>query len=404
MKTYQKSDIAKIADKYYTLIKWVIVFLAVLLAFNTFFYGDTQEGGARINNPGGTGDANTEDILWEENLAGDVILKDITDLVGIGTDDPQSGLDVDGDTMLFAGTFDHVHETNGLLRFNISNPSLGPNANTFITAAAEIEPGVFNFADTATSTDPARVTVGISGVNSSGGNPFDSGRTPFIIGISESRDLFIANAYNDGFKWVSNSSDDGQGGNIDTLAAHLTATGTMTLLADAIVADDPYDSSWDGLMSVPTKNAVYDKIESLNGDISVKATKTSDQSIPRITITKITWDSEKYDTDDMHDNATNNTRITFNTAGKYSILAQAEWEISNEGFRFLEIIKNGAGSGIARVRYVAEAASENIIAYVGEFEVGDYIELQVFQDTGGGLDFKSGTGVMDTYLEVHKIN
>lgn len=138
-------------------------------------------------------------------------------------------------------------------------------------------------------------------------------------------------------------------------------------------------------------------------DISCKATKTTDQAIPRITTTTITWNSELYDTDSMHDNSTNNSRITIKTAGKYSILAQAEWGINSGGFRFLDMIKNGT-DGIARVRYQADNASENIISYVGEFAVNDYIELNVFQDTGGDLDFESGTGVENTYLEAHKIN
>jgi hypothetical protein len=35
----------------------------------------------------------------------------------------------------------------------------------------------------------------------------------------------------------------------------------------------------------------------------------------------IAWDAEDYDTDAMHDNATNNTRITFATAGIYRVTA-----------------------------------------------------------------------------------
>ena len=186
---------------------------------------------------------------------------------------------------------------------------------------------------------------------------------------------------------------------------------TINPLANLIIAghirleDDIYDSSWDGLEEAPTKNAVFDKIESLSmvTDISVKVTKTTDQSIVRNTLTMVTWDSEKYDTDDMHDNVTNNSRITFNTAGKYSVLAQSEWGINSGGFRFMDIMKNGVDS-IARVRNLAENASEHNIAFVGEFAVGDYIQLEVFQDTGGNLDFESGAILENTYLEAHKIN
>ena len=116
-----------------------------------------------------------------------------------------------------------------------------------------------------------------------------------------------------------------------------------------------------------------------------------------------TWDEELYDTDGMHDTVTNNSRITFKTAGKYSISAQSEWGINSGGFRFMDIIKNGVDS-IARVRDLAENASEHNIAFVGEFAVNDYIELIVFQDTGGNLDFEAGAMLENTYLEAHKIN
>jgi len=138
-------------------------------------------------------------------------------------------------------------------------------------------------------------------------------------------------------------------------------------------------------------------------DISCKVTKTTNQSIPRIIMTTINWDSELYDTDSMHDNVTNNSRITIKTPGKYSISAQSEWGINSGGFRFLEIIKNGVDS-IARVRDLADNASEHNIVFVGEFAVNDYIELIVFQDTGGNLDFEAGALLKNTYLEAHKIN
>jgi len=154
----------------------------------------------------------------------------------------------------------------------------------------------------------------------------------------------------------------------------------------------------------PQDAATKDYVDSSSAtDISCKVTKTADQSIPRITLTMVTWDSEEYDTDEMHDNVTNNSRITFNTAGKYSVLAQSEWEVNSGGFRFMDIMKNGVDS-IARVRNLADNASEHNIAFVGEFAVGDYIELEVFQDTGGSLDFESGAILENTYLEAHKIN
>lgn len=142
-------------------------------------------------------------------------------------------------------------------------------------------------------------------------------------------------------------------------------------------------------------------------DISCKVTKSSDQSIPNTSFTAITWDQESYDTDSMHDNVINNSRITINTAGKYSILAQAEWANNNSGVRQLQIRKNGTETlGMTRVAD-NQAGAEGIIAVVGDFAVNDYIELRVWQNSGGNLNFTTGFGgdfLLETYLEAHKIN
>ena len=49
--------------------------------------------------------------------------------------------------------------------------------------------------------------------------------------------------------------------------------------------------------------------------------KSAGQSIGT-TLTAVTFDTESFDTDTMHDNVTNNTRITFTTAGYYEVNAQ----------------------------------------------------------------------------------
>ena len=64
----------------------------------------------------------------------------------------------------------------------------------------------------------------------------------------------------------------------DNASAAITG-GSITGLTTFSVTDDAYGSGWDGSTAVPTKNAVYDKIESLGtlsngdkGDITVSTT------------------------------------------------------------------------------------------------------------------------------------
>jgi hypothetical protein len=46
--------------------------------------------------------------------------------------------------------------------------------------------------------------------------------------------------------------------------ANVTLSGSMTVTGDVTVADEAYGSGWNGVTEVPTKNAVYDKIETLS--------------------------------------------------------------------------------------------------------------------------------------------
>jgi hypothetical protein len=140
-------------------------------------------------------------------------------------------------------------------------------------------------------------------------------------------------------------------------------------------------------------------------DISCKVTKSSNQSISNSTFTTITWDQENYDTDSMHDNVTNNSRITIKTAGKYSILAQSEWASNSTGLRILQIRKNGVDTvGYSRIGSGQGGANDEVI-FVGDLAVNDYLELRVWQNSGGALDFRSGgVELLETYLEAHKIN
>ena len=134
-------------------------------------------------------------------------------------------------------------------------------------------------------------------------------------------------------------------------------------------------------------------------DISCKLTNTTNQSIPNNSLTMITWDTEEYDTDGMHTGS--DTEIVIQTAGKYHVTAQVMWADNNTNSRFISIHVNGAR--VASVRRTAFFSSEDGVDWSGELEVNDTIELQVYQDSGGSLDFDH-TGSTKPYLEAHKIN
>lgn len=132
-------------------------------------------------------------------------------------------------------------------------------------------------------------------------------------------------------------------------------------------------------------------------DISCKLTNTTDQNIPNNSLQMVMWDTEEYDTDDMHSSG---SVITIKTAGKYQITAQGCWDDSDDGSRFIAIFVNGGR--VATNRRKADGLSEDSVTYAGDFAINDTIQLQVYQDSGGTRKFANASGTTKPYLEAHK--
>lgn len=96
------------------------------------------------------------------------------------------------------------------------------------------------------------------------------------------------------------------------------------------------------------------------------------------------FNTERWDTDGMHDNAVNNSRITINTAGKYEIGASIE--VSNSGttmWVFVGILRNGATYVVAQAPTVVGNTGYVSLSCVIDGVVGDYYEVIVFQSNTG---------------------
>jgi hypothetical protein len=107
----------------------------------------------------------------------------------------------------------------------------------------------------------------------------------------------------------------------------------------------------------------------------------------------LTFNSERYDTDNIHDPSTNPDafRLICRTAGKYLIVANVEWAPNASGTRQITIRLNGA-TGIGAVMSPASPAglpTKQIATTIYDLAVNDYLELAVYQDSGGLLDIVS---------------
>ncbi len=99
----------------------------------------------------------------------------------------------------------------------------------------------------------------------------------------------------------------------------------------------------------------------------------------------LTWDGELYDTDDIHDNAVNNSRLTVPPGfTKVRLNAAITWTINNTNGRILSFKKNGANFvGMSQHYKMARKESmDSIASGVIECIGGDYFEVRCFQDSG----------------------
>lgn len=126
--------------------------------------------------------------------------------------------------------------------------------------------------------------------------------------------------------------------------------------------------------------------------------KTSGQSVSTSNVTALTFDSEDYDTDTIHDNATNNTRLTVPTGvTKVRLSGQTVTSGISTGQFDVFIYKNGAaftpGSATSRLRHSGTSTNpaQNVTSSIISVASGDYFELMVAQYTGGAVTYGSTT-------------
>lgn len=113
------------------------------------------------------------------------------------------------------------------------------------------------------------------------------------------------------------------------------------------------------------------------------------QTIADNTSTIATHNGEDFDTDGMHDNASNTGRATIRTAGVFLFVMTNEWADNTTGRRACESILNGstrtAFTDFGSPGAVGGQAKFQLV-HTRYYAVNDYLEQQVYQNSGGNLD------------------
>jgi hypothetical protein len=120
---------------------------------------------------------------------------------------------------------------------------------------------------------------------------------------------------------------------------------------------------------------------------------SANQTISNTTDTYLAFNSERFDTDAFHDTSTNNSRLTIPTGlgGKYVISCNVRAP-SASGLFQLTIKKNGTTSiAVATIPFVGGYTLFGALtSTVVSLSAGDYVQAQVYQETGGNLDVLTG--------------
>ena len=118
------------------------------------------------------------------------------------------------------------------------------------------------------------------------------------------------------------------------------------------------------------------------------------QNVSTATATKLTWDTEAYDTTAYHDTGTNPERLTIPTTGKYRVSAGGFFGFTDVTEFDLWITLNnstGIGNSIAGQSLHNQTAGKAVnLSFDREFTASDYIEAYCYHDNGSTRAFTNG--------------
>jgi hypothetical protein len=138
-------------------------------------------------------------------------------------------------------------------------------------------------------------------------------------------------------------------------------------------------STWQGLLKVIFKDGA-------------RATTPTPINISTATPTIIGWSAENYDSNGLHDNFTNNSRITCQVAGKYILSAQIKMNTAISNSILIELLLNGTTVIAAQAQAGILGVPPYLnLATVYNFNQGDYVQVRLSHTSGITEDIDSGS-------------
>ena len=132
-----------------------------------------------------------------------------------------------------------------------------------------------------------------------------------------------------------------------------------------------------------------------------RLTRSTDLSVNDQTATPVGFDTESYDVGGLHDNVTNNSRVTIAVAGKYLITGivtfdaggqtiAAGWRLGGVTEYWGETVTPAAGGEEGRA----------VVVDVPSLAAGNYAEMIVWQNSGGAKDLVGAETFFTVKLQI----
>lgn len=122
---------------------------------------------------------------------------------------------------------------------------------------------------------------------------------------------------------------------------------------------------------------------------SCRLKKTAVQSYATGAFTSVDWEAEDWDTDAIHDNAVNKSRMTCKTAGKYYVWASLDWAANVTGIRAVYFKVSGGAfvhTGLSVPASTGATDTDMFCAMEVQLAVNDYVEVAGNQNSGAALN------------------
>jgi hypothetical protein len=136
--------------------------------------------------------------------------------------------------------------------------------------------------------------------------------------------------------------------------------------------------------------------------------KSTNQSLSNASATLVTWDSESHDTSTIHDNSTNNSRLTV-PAGvtRVRVNAFVSFQANTTGERLVYLLKSNSVNYDGYVEVIQAAVqlagyktNVQLASPVLTVTAGDYFEVMAYQNSTGALNVAGGNEASWFALEV----